>query len=197
MILFWENGTLFRSARIFSNWVILCPLFSQLHSSPTGATALFPVGQKAEPDVVTPNLMVHRVSERNSNLDTWLKYIFTSCGKVPLFLLSLYKFEAVPLVSLGCRWKPICEWACRRMGAWAPVAVDAACASPAPQPRPLPRPLLCAMLSVGLHICTRKRIPQEEFALASPRNILYWPKKGFESPSAQVENFRVVAAHAC
>ena len=42
-----------------------------------------------------------------------------------------------------------------------------------------------------------QRIPQEEFAHASPRyNILYWPDKGFESFSAQKENFRVmVCAH--
>lgn len=42
-----------------------------------------------------------------------------------------------------------------------------------------------------------QRIPQEEFAQASPRyNILYWPNKEFESSSAQKDNFRVmVCAH--
>lgn len=42
-----------------------------------------------------------------------------------------------------------------------------------------------------------QRIPQEEFAHASPRyNILYRPNKGFESSSAQKDNFRViVCAH--
>lgn len=149
MILFWEDATFFRSAWIFSNRVILCPLFSQLHSSPPGATALFPVGQKAEPGVVTQTSWFIELV-RETQIWTHDLYIFTFCGKVPL----------VPFTS----WRqfPSCLWGVDESQfvselaeGWVPVAVGAR-GSPVPQPAPLPHALLCAMLSVGLHICTRK-----------------------------------------
>lgn len=155
MILFWENGPFFRSAWIFSNRAILCPLFSQLSSSPTGATALFPVGQKAEPRIVTQtSWFIDRVSERNSNLDAWLGHyyiLWKSSSFSPVPFPSLRQF---PSVSLGCRWKPVCEWACRRMGARGRRRCTCV---PSAQPRPVATPLALryAFCRVA-HFCTRK-----------------------------------------
>lgn len=66
-----------------------------------------------------------------------------------------------------------------------------------PQPRGAATPLAACHAFCQVANLHTQRIPQEEFAHASPHyNILYRPNKGFESFSAQKENFRVmVCAH--
>lgn len=141
---FWETVLTLKLAHIFRNSVIWCPLLSQLY--PSSATALFLVGQRANPDIHSSYVESVR---RNTNLDAGVVryYIF-------YFSCPFYKFEAAPLHFFGVQDENLflSKRDCRRMEAQGcehctgvpSTAAPSSCQSP------------CSILPVGLQICTRK-----------------------------------------